>query len=287
MKAAGKRFVAHPSRSDVFTLWNLSDLHLGNRACALKQFKRDVKRIRDDPHAFWISTGDNAEFIPFSDKRFDPMIVDPSITVSDLGDLGAILRDRLIELFDPIRNKCFGLGMGNHEKRYMLSKHRSKMHEEMCQTLQVPDLAYSSFFDLVFLRDPSEQSAHYIGTERYGRGLTAARFRVFTHHGAGWAVTRGGKLNRLIRFMQDFDADIFLVGHMHDQKGQRMPKLGASDMCNEIKSHDLIGVVSGSYLKTYDQDTTTYGEIRGYSPTTLGAAVVTICPETGEVKGEI
>ena len=113
------------------------------------------------------------------------------------------------------------------------------------------------------------------------------KFRFFVHHGAGFAVTPGGKLNRLIRFMNYFDADIFMLGHVHDQIGRREVSIGANADCSKLVTRTKLGVISGSYLKTYEEGVTTYGEQRGYSPTVLGSAVVTIVPDKRTVRGEI
>ena len=42
MEAAGKRYLLHPSRSDVFTLWAVGDIHLGNPGCDRKRCRRDL-----------------------------------------------------------------------------------------------------------------------------------------------------------------------------------------------------------------------------------------------------
>jgi hypothetical protein len=46
-------------------------------------------------------------------------------------------------------------------------------------------------------------------------------------------------------------------------------------------------VISGSYLKTYAQGVTSYGEQKGYEPTTLGAAWVAIKPQTRDIWGRV
>jgi len=107
------------------------------------------------------------------------------------------------------------------------------------------------------------------------------------HHGAGGAQTKGGKINRLKKFMDAFEADIYMMGHVHDQTGTREVVLSVNHAGTKLIQKEKIGVISGGYLKTYSQDVTTYGEVAGYSPTTMGAAWVTIKPETRELAGRI
>jgi hypothetical protein len=69
--------------------------------------------------------------------------------------------------------------------------------------------------------------------------------------------------------------------------GARLQVLEANADCTKLTNRTKIGVVSGSYLKTYAQGVTSYGEQKGYEPTTLGAAHVQIRPDTREVWGRV
>lgn len=285
MEPAGRRYIVHPSRSDVFTIWSLADLHYGNRACALDRIKADIETIRKDPRAFWLGGGDYAEYISMRDRRFDADTILETLQISDLGKLGTVLTERVADLFRPIAHKCLGLLFGNHEAVYARTQEQTNLHGWLCTTLGVPNLGYSAFVDAIFVRD-SHVKAPALRSDpgdRYFR----FRVRIFAHHGAGGANTPGGKLNRLVQFMHAFEADVYMIGHVHDQKGQRLPRITADDRCEKITARDSVGIISGSYLKTYAQGVTTYGEIKGYMPATLGASFVRVRPDTGEIKGEV
>ncbi len=287
MEAGGKRYVSYPSRSNWFTLYNLSDLHYGNRACALDILKADIERIRVDPFALWTGGGDYAEYISYRDRRFDPDTVIEQLGVKDLGKLGQVLTDRVGDLLRPIANQCLGMVFGNHESVYQRAQEQQHLHAELCASLGVPNLGYSGLFDIAFVRNPHVKKPSLSRHRQPLTGYPTETFRVFIHHGAGFAQTPGGKLNRLIQFMHAFDADIYMVGHVHDQKGQRLPTIGANAACDKIVARERLGIVSGGYLKTYAQGVTSYGEMRAYQPTHLGAAFVRIRPDTREMKGEI
>lgn len=68
MEATGRRYIAHPSRSDEITIWNMGDFHWMNSACAENRLKKDIKKIRDDPYSFFVGTGDYLEWITPSDR---------------------------------------------------------------------------------------------------------------------------------------------------------------------------------------------------------------------------
>ena len=289
MEAAGKRYIAYGSRRDEITIWNLSDLHLMSRACAMDELRADVRRIRDDPYSFWLGGGDYVDFIGYRDKRFDPDSVAEDVTVSELGDLGRAGMERARDLLYPIRDKCLGLLLGNHEKSYQRRTEHESLHGWLCAELETRSLGYCALFDVVFVRDSGHDlPVLYVAPPwKDPNRCTTWRQRIFCHHGAGYAQTPGGKLNRLIRFMNYFDADIYFTGHVHDQVGKRIVRLGANAGCTKLVQRTKIGVVSGSYLKTYAQGVITYGEQRGYEPVSLGAAYVQVKPDAGEVRGEL
>lgn len=287
MQAAGKRWITYPSRSDKFKLWNISDIHLGNSGTERKHLMRDIAAIRDDPYSLWVGGGDYADYIGFKDKRFDPSVLEDNIMVSDLGQLGYVLTRRVRELFEPIKDKCLGLAFGNHEDKYQKTQEQMQLHQWLCTELGVPNLGYSAFMDAVFVRTRTKAPQLLYKSPTFQDRSSTTTFRVFVHHGAGGATTPGGKLNRLLRFMHDFRADIYFVGHVHDALSKRLPRIGADANCTEIVEHDSIGVVAGSYLRTYTQGVTGYGEIKGYSPVPLGATYVEINPDKREMHARV
>ena len=103
------------SRSDVFRLYPLFDVHLGSVACDEVHFRRVVAEIEADDNALWIGGGDYAEFITSKDWRFDARTLAPWITIKDLGDLAAAQRDRFAKIVRPIAHKCLMFLEGNHE----------------------------------------------------------------------------------------------------------------------------------------------------------------------------
>ena len=289
MEAAGKRYILYGSRSDQLTIWHLADLHLMSKACAEDVLKKDIARIKDDPYSFWQGGGDYCDLIGCDDRRFDPDAVAEWVNVNDLGRLGKVGMKRVAELLEPIKHKCLGLLTGNHEKTYERHKEQAGLHGWLCTELGVPNLEYCALFDVVFIRDPEVKAKpRLLATDSpFPLGFTTKTYRIFAHHGSGFATTPGGKLNKLIQFMQSFVADVYFCGHVHDKVGRREPALGADKTCTKLVAIERLGVISGSYLKTYQQGVTTYGEMRGYRPVSLGAAWVRFEPDKGKMYAEI
>jgi hypothetical protein len=288
MEAIGKWFILHPSRSDVLTIYNLADLHIMSPSCAEDEIRSDIEDIRMNPNAFWFGGGDYANYITATDKRFNPDEFDEKTLVKDMGKLGWVAKERVKALFTPIRHKCLGLLFGNHEFKYAVAKEQLFLHHLLCTELDVLDMGYCCYFDTVFLRVPAVEAPTL--TQKYPEESVGDYWcvRHFAHHGAGFATTPAGKLNKLLEFMNSFpQGDISWCGHVHDQKGQRIAGIVANPACDKIMAKERLGVISGGYQKTYQQHVTSYGEMRGYRPTILGPAVVRFTPKDKTYKGEI
>jgi hypothetical protein len=284
MTPAGRTYIHHGSRTDEFRIWNVSDIHLGSASCAKEQLKRDLKIIEDDPFSFWYAGGDLADYISPNDKRWNANEIDEELlSAGKLGNIGITMYEHLRDLFSPIKHKCLGLGQGNHETKYMSMNNQQGLHGWLCTELGVPNIRYSAIMDLVFCRTTGAKVPHIAKKS----GKRSEAFRVAIHHGFGGAATPAGKLNALLRWMRIVDADIFFFGHVHDQKAQRLQRLGANRDCTKQVNKDKVGVISGGYLKTYAENQTSYGEMKGYEPTTLGASYVTIRPNDREVWARV
>lgn len=287
MEAAGKRYVFYNSRSAHFKIWNLSDLHYLAKGCAETDLKRDLEAIRNDPFSLWLGGGDYADFIGHHDKRFDPDAVASWVPLKALGDLGKFGMEKVRDLFMPIKDKCLGLLIGNHELKYELATQQESLHHWLVQELNVPYLGYCCLMDVVFCRTNTGKTPTLSLTPPTHGKYASQSLRVFAHHGAGYAATPGGKLNRLIGFMNAFQADLYFCGHVHDKTARKEPTLGADSACTNIVQFERLGLISGSYLKTYTVGSISYGEQKGYRPVSLGAAVAEFYPETRELRAAI
>ena len=250
MVPGGQYIIPYRSKASVFDLVPLGDSHIGNRACAKDKLKEDIERIRVNPNARWLGTGDYCEFIGYQDKRFDADAIAENISVSNLAELGFVLMREIRDLFMPIKDKCIGLLQGNHERSYEV-RFQQRLTEWLAMELETKCFDYSTIFDIVFRR-----------TTNSTRGTASAQaFRVYAHHGAGFAQTSGGKLNRLIKFMDTWPrADIVIMGHVHEKKVHFKVPLDGDAKCGKIIQFQQLDVVTGSYLKTYCEGVTTYGE---------------------------
>lgn len=265
-------------------------MHLGNRACAFNRLQRDLDEIKNDPFSFWVGAGDYAEYISPADKRFDAAAISPAIfdSPAGLGDMGRVLTDRLVELFDPIKDKCLGLLFGNHEAKYMREENQLGLHAALCYNLGVPDLGYTTILKLSFIRN-SRYRKPKLFTQKakpaQGGTLTLDHFLA---HGAGMATTPGGKLNRLLQYMNNFRAHLYTVAHVHDEIQKKKIEIGVDEEAEHIIEHVKLGVITGSYMRTYAEGPIpSYGEARGYPPSCLGAVKYEVKPWYRQVETKL
>ncbi len=256
--------------SSQFKLFVISCVHGGTIHCVEKDIKTKISEIAETENSYCITLGDMAEFILPNDKRFDPSQraiaewVEPD-------NIAECQTEWVTELLKPIKNKLIGMIFGNHEDFFRKCNY-GNVHQNICNRLNTDNLGFSCFIRFFFRRENSNET-HII------KGC-------FTH-GSGGAITKGAKLNRLQQFMNNFSADLYGYGHMHDLITDTRPYITVTDRPigkATLKAREAVGAVCGSWFRTYTQGiTASYGETRVYPPTNIGCAVFTIDAHTGLV----
>ena len=243
----------------------LGDVHGGIKHCAENKIRQKVQEVKEDPYAYWIGMGDYGEFITSKDPRWDIAVIADWVKKDNIS---RSLEKWVIDLFKPIKNKCIGLIEGNHEDSIRIHND-DDVQSNICEGLGVANLGTTCIVRLVFDRRNSNET-HIIKS-------------VFAH-GAGFAVTKGTKMNRLERVMNIYPTcRLVAVGHMHDKITLELPYLDTSEN-NEVLQQVRVGAVTGSWFKTYEQGVrASYGEKKGYPPTTLGSPIFFVKPTSNKV----
>jgi len=177
----------------------------------------------------------------------------------------------IVNYFHPIRKKCLGFLIGNHEFTAMTRNSQMFVHDHICKQLHVPNMRFSGFTDVYFVHERGFKGGCKMSYSSVPPRKYTARLRVFIHHGMGAANTAGGKINKLKALVDMVDADLVMMGHVHEQFAKAFLKLVPNADCSDIGQKVTMGLITGSYLRTYAPGFTGYGEIKGYSATTLGA----------------
>lgn len=286
MEATGSRIITYPDKEAEFRIWDIADAHRFAKGMAIDHFRRDVRRIDFDPYSLWAGGGDYCDWIVPGDKRFDPASFDPDVKVVDLTSFAAFCAKMIIEDYWVIRGKCIGFALGNHDLKYLSKNSEMAIHEHICRELGTRNMAYSGWADLYFIHDPEAATVSMVTAEEPPEHFTA-RLRVLVYHGIGAAGTAGGKLNALKKIVDFVIADLVMTGHLHEQIAKQFQRLFPNETCTAIDSKPTMGLITGSYLRTYAPDFTSYGELKGYFPTALGASFARYIPSTRRLSVEI
>lgn len=255
--------IEHDSRSDVFRIVPLGDIHLGAAACDEKLLQQQIEYIRTTPNTLWIGMGDLLECIPRCDKRHDERVV--ARWLHGKGPIIKYQRDKLVDLLKPIGPRCIGMLVGNHELT-IEQRYSSDAYLDVIEGIRATEdtdlrLDISGFLYLKF------QRCNNHGEKGGTRTLT-----LDLHHGWAGGDTMSSAAIKLEKRPASFDADIHIIGHTHKSMAFAVTKTGVL-RSGKIYAKNSYCVNSGSFLKTALEDGVTYSERFGKKPTALG------CPE--------
>lgn len=271
MQLSRQRIVARRDTKTI-KLHTLGDIHLGAAACDIEHFRRTVRAIADDPDAYWLGMGDMGDCIAPSDPRF-------SYAGNDWKHLGylngrpnpdnfAFEQYELVKReLAPIASKCIGIHEGNHEasfrKYYFVDIGRM-----LAKEFDVPYLEYTALTRLDIEIPQGPRGHHRVWTTT-----------IFSEHGASGGGTQGNAVNAILRRGNEFEAQVFLKGHVHIKGQARKSTLAWGG--KQYRKQDRVFVLTGTYLKGYVVNELTYGERQAYAPNEIGGMVVLF-----DIKGE-
>lgn len=254
------------NRPDIFKVYAFGDIHAGSIHCAEHEIQRAVDKVKPDPYAYWVGMGDYADSILANDPRFDIVGLKDWVKKDNILECQ---RDWLVDLFKPIAPKCLGLLTGNHEEQIHL-RYQFDFTRNLCKALNVPYGGYACFLNLHFQRCKGEHGNRHT-------------FTFHLWHGAGAAQTEGSRVMRLMRLVNEIQADIYLMGHLHCITSYTPDRLICQS--GKVTSTKLVAAITGSWLTAYTQSkegqelTPSYAERAGYKPTRIGCPVIYLDPD--------
>ncbi len=263
MEVIEKELIFKCESPETFDIYPLGDIHGGAIHCNEHAIKDKVEEIRRNKNAYWIGMGDYLDCILKNDKRFDIAGLAPWVQKDNIVESQ---RQWVKELFKPIAQKGLGLLTGNHEETIHLN-YQDDITRNICKDLSLPYAGYSCFLLLHFTRNNNS---------------TKRLYTIHAWHGAGAAQTEGARTMRLMRLVNDIEADIYLMGHLHAIAEYTPDRLVCRN--GRVKSETLVATMTGSWLKTYaqphenEQINASYAEQKGYKPSRIGCPIIHICP---------
>ena len=207
------RHTGYESRSDVFRLYCITDVHLGNLGSNEGLLKELAKKIEADPFAYWIGLGDYCDFINLHDPRFDPReLASWLMGGEELADIGRAEVRRFVDIMRPVADKCLGLCEGNHESKF-LQHSEADVYAAIVDGLQSTDahrLDHRGFISWRFSR----------------QGGSTWTLRILASHGSGGGSSKGNAANKAGKLAEMADGvDVILMGHLHAPSHTPISKL--------------------------------------------------------------
>jgi len=200
-----ERATEYKSRRDELRVILIGDVHLGNRQSDEKTLRRLARRIREEPHTYWIGLGDYCEFIGKSDPRHDSDDwADWLFDREALRDIARTEYERFLSIMGDVGDKCLALIEGNHEAAI-------RKHSE-CDV-------YGAIVEGL----KSKTAAHRLDhrgflTWRLKRGHNGPTWslRFYLTHGSNGGRRPGSTANRLEDLANQVDGvDVVIQGHTH------------------------------------------------------------------------
>lgn len=275
MRTITKR-ITYRSRKDVFRFHSFSDIHLGNRHCAEKLLRRDIRTVKDDPNAYWWDLGDACEFINFRDPRFNPKeLAKWLLGWDELEDIAKAQRERYVRMFKPIGDRCLMRVEGNHERSILRHTER-EVYTTIAEGIGAKNVCVgpSGFLRIVFNRETGGKQAR--------RSIWT--MIVFATHGWwGGRLMGAGALN-LERVANRVRADVVIAGHDHKNRAFPLTEI-ISTSYNKVRVKQIWCVSSGTYLGSEDGKwgQPDYAERGGYRAVGAGGVVIEVTPDKREI----
>ena len=242
----------------------LGDFHVGSINCNKEKLEKYVKWITDTPNIYWWGMGDYADCIIWQDaKRFDFDTLDPNLPTPD--EQYQYVKD----LLTPIKDRCFGLHLGNHDYELQRRHGHRYVDLDLCKPLNLKFLGFNAFIRLHL--------------ERVGKN--GQTIDICSTHGSSYARTAGGKINALMNWANGFDADIFAMGHLHDKFAHERPYYALSTNMTLVERRQVF-VLTGGFEEGYKEGTVSYIERRNLNPIKTGIVKITINPETKNIRAQ-
>lgn len=243
---------------DSIEILPLSDLHIGDSLCDYRLVLERIDYIKSTPNCFCILDGD---------------LMDTAIA-SSIGDTYAANLQpmeqlkRCVEIFEPIKDKILAVLPGNHENRVYKSDGLD-ITEIMCTQLGISE-RYSPTTALVFVR---------FGKNGKGRKQV---YTIYVTHGSGGGRKEGGKVNRAADLAAIVDADIYVMGHVHQPTTFKEAFYRVNYGNSSMACEDKLFAICGASLRYGG-----YGDKAGFKPASLATPHIYLNGHKREIHGRV
>ena len=238
-----------PNHEEYAEFLALGDIHYGHPACDIDRVERQVQYCLDH-NVYVLGMGDYIE----AGLRGS---VGDSVYMQSFNPQKQM--DYIVNLFQPLADKGLILGLhnGNHEGR-ILKETSVNIGRLIAKILRVPFLGYACW------------NLFYVGNQSYP---------VYSLHGSTGSRYVYTKLKALIDISHNFDADLLLMGHVHELADDAVLVQEVDKKRKMVVERKKFIVLTGSYLK-YDNS---YAQEKGYPMGKLGSPKIKLFSEKHDI----
>ena len=237
-----------------------ADTHFGSKNVDEELLKKHIRETKEN-NRYWCFLGDAIDGILPPDRRFNPKNIEDWAWEAHKEDkLIQAEWEHFIEIFKPIKDSClfFLDGDGKHNKSFDVAD---------CMTSALNSIGITNIDQTIYLKAQIARNT-----------TTYSDVPLVFHH--GWFAGRksGSKINNLTDSLNFFpEAWGFFCGHGHT-KVTIPPQVGIVERAGKCQSLYRRAAMTGSYLKTYAENSIGYGEVKLYPPVALGRITLVIRP---------
>ena len=241
-----------PPSGKEWVLYPFGDMHFGSNSCDYEKLDEQIDLIASQDNAIVMLMGD---LIENSNKDSIAEGVYRQIFPPQEQ------QEKLISKFAPIANKIILNVLGNHGNRTVKSVYLDP-ERNICNALEVESFDGMTFVDIICQKH---------------------KWEVALLHGTTGSATVGGRINALMKKNVFHSADLYLMGHTHDEQVfsdielVRNPKLTRLD----IKRRSY--VLTGGFLKYFGA----YPNKSGMSPLPLGVPTISLLCDGSRKPGSL
>lgn len=221
-------------------LIHITDVQFGHIACKVDRFEEYLDWILDSPCRYILGGGDwvDAWALWSPGSPFEQNANPQSQCY------------RFAERMSRVRHRILGSVGGNHERRAIPAF--GDLGTLLASYLQIPYSSGQQFIDIKFGKHQP--------------------FKIHLWHGRGTSRTKGAKMNMLHEMMKRSDAQLCLVGHLHDVLVTFDWQLKRDN--GKVKLVKQGGAMSSSFMEFWG----TYGEVGGMNPSDVMMARTVLEP---------
>ena len=119
--------------------------------------------------------------------------------------------------------------------------------------------------------------------------------RFYIHHGWGGSSMEGGRALKLGRQLKRYEADVYLMGHLHSREGTPYVQSAAATNTDKTIRLEKIAAYTGTFLQTValdqpehpgveDELLEGYAEYKGHPPSPTGWIELLFYPKTKQIR---